>query len=95
MAYLVIYSTIGDNYGDQNQNWTKIVAVEASELEARKHLTDDYVEWPTDEQSVFELNSHLDFNPAFEIRIERWVSTQRELVCSMIRQADLDASRSV
>jgi len=92
MPYLVIFSCVGGECEDQN--WTKVVAVEASELEARKHLTYDYVEWPTDELSIFILNAYLEFNPAFEIRI---VSTQREsvgLVCRMIRQVDLDASRN-
>jgi len=93
MTFLVIRSVVGGE--SEDPNWTQIVAAEASELEARKHLTDDFVEWPTDEQSVAELDSWLGFNPAIMIRIERWVSTHGELVCSMISQDALDEACSV
>jgi hypothetical protein len=74
----------------EDSTWTRVVAVECDEQSARKHLPADLVEWPTDPASVLAMRLNTEWNSIVTFRIERWVSTQREIVCKMVRQKHLD-----
>jgi hypothetical protein len=74
----------------EDENWTRVVAVECSEQAARRHLPDGLVEWPTDPASVLALDQEMEVNSIIVFRIERWVSTHHELVCKETRQDKLD-----
>jgi hypothetical protein len=93
--FLAIARIIGGEPEDYNE--ARIIAVEETEQDARRHIPDGCVPWPEPctewcrDCKHCEIQSHNDWNPMRAFSLELWDGTRRESVFEGYYPSDLGA----